>query len=70
MVICQISWRNHLQIKLNAFSLWEIENSLKMADNHNYGKKGGCVGRGALYLALFIIMLIWIYWKNQNGIPE
>jgi len=27
-----------------------------MADNHNYGRKGGCVGRGALFLALFIIM--------------
>jgi len=39
-------------------------------NNHDYGKKGGCVGRGALYLALFIIMLIWIYWKNQSGLPQ
>ena len=52
------------------FLCGEFEKSLKMADNHNYGKKGGCVGRGLLYLALFIIMLIWIYWKNQSGLPQ
>jgi len=60
-----------VQIKLNAFSLWHIDKiDHKMAENHNYGKKGGCVGRGALFLALFIIMLIWIYYKNQNGVPS
>ena len=52
------------------FLCGKLKNSLKMADNHNYGKKGGCVGKGALYLALFFIMLIWIYWKNQNGLPQ
>lgn len=41
-----------------------------MANTHDYGKKGGCVGRGLLFLGLFIIMLIWIYYKNQNGLPQ
>ncbi len=41
-----------------------------MANNHDYGKKGGCVGKGLLYLVLVFILLIWIYWKNQNGLPQ
>jgi len=42
-----------------------------MAGNtQDYGKKGGCVGRGLLFVALVIIALIWIYWKNQNGVPQ
>ncbi len=47
------------------------DNKLKVmsGQNHNYGKKGGCVGKGLLYLALFIIMLIWIYQMNKNGLP-
>jgi len=40
-----------------------------MAGSNDYGRKGSCVGRGALFLALIIIMLIWIYYKNQNGVP-
>jgi hypothetical protein len=39
-------------------------------NNSDWGKKGGCVGRGLLFLTLFIILLIWIYWKNQNGVPQ
>lgn len=64
-------WVITLQIRLNAFSLRYIDKiDHNMAGgNNDYGRKGGCVGKGALFLALFIIMLIWIYYKNQNGVP-
>ena len=34
-----------------------------------YGRKGGCMAWGFALLILFIIMLIWIYNKNFQGIP-
>jgi len=36
----------------------------------NYGRKAGCLGFGFIGLFLFIIMLIWIYNKNFQGIPS
>ena len=35
-----------------------------MANQGHYGWKGGCFLRGLLYLSLFIILLIWVYYKN------
>lgn len=35
-----------------------------MANQGDYGWKGGCFLRGLLYLSLFIILLIWVYYKN------
>lgn len=36
-----------------------------MSDSdNNYGKKGSCFGQFILFFALFIILLIWIYYKN------
>lgn len=35
----------------------------------NYGKKGGTMGWTAVYLIMFIIMLIWIYNKNFQYLP-
>lgn len=35
----------------------------------NYGKKGSTVGWVAVYFILFIILLIWVYGQNQNGLP-
>lgn len=35
----------------------------------NYDKKGGCMAWGFVYLALFIILLIWVYNQNFVGIP-
>ncbi len=32
----------------------------------NYGKKGSCFGKFILFFALFIILLIWVYYKNFN----
>jgi len=37
-------------------------------EDMNYGKKGACFLRFLLFLALFIILLIWIYNKNQQGL--
>lgn len=35
-----------------------------MANQSDYGWKGGCVLRGILLVLLFIILLIWVYHKN------
>lgn len=37
--------------------------------DHNYGQKGKTFGKIVLFIALFIILLIWIYGKNQAGLP-
>ncbi|MEE9439302.1 MAG: hypothetical protein V3V14_09910 [Saprospiraceae bacterium] len=39
-------------------------------NNHEYGKKGSCLGKGIIGLVIFLLLLIWIYWKNQTGIPH
>lgn len=36
----------------------------------NYGRKGGCMAWGFILIALFIIMCIWIYNINFQGIPS
>ena len=36
--------------------------------DQNYGRKGGCFGKFVLYFFLFIIMLVWIYYKNNNSL--
>jgi len=36
----------------------------------DYKKKGGTMGWVAVYLIMFIIMLIWIYGQNQQGLPQ
>ena len=33
-------------------------------EEQDYGQKGGCFLKFLLYLGLFIILLIWIYYKN------
>ena len=30
----------------------------------NYGRKGGCFLKFVLFFLLFIILLIWVYYKN------
>lgn len=35
---------------------------------HNYGKKGSCIGKFAIFFFLFIILLVWVYYQNQNGL--
>ncbi len=44
-----------------------------MSDNHpeeiNYSGKAGCLMWGLIYTALFIILLIWIYHRNGDGLP-
>jgi hypothetical protein len=37
-------------------------------EDHGYGRKGAFFLRFLLFFALFIIMLIWIYNKNQQGL--
>lgn len=34
----------------------------------NWGRKGSCLGKVFVGLALFIILLIWIYGRNQAGL--
>jgi len=36
----------------------------------NYDKKGRCMAWAFVCIALFIIMLIWVYNKNFHGIPS
>jgi len=36
--------------------------------NHDYGKKGIFFGKAVVGIAVFLILIIWIYWKNQNGL--
>jgi hypothetical protein len=36
----------------------------------NYGRKGGCLASFFIFLALFIIMLIYIYSKNSEFLPQ
>ena len=36
--------------------------------NHNWGKKGACLGQFVVGFLLFVILLIWVYSKNQNGL--
>ena len=45
-----------------------------MSENHgpeeiNYGKKGGCVMWAAISFIVFMILLIWIYNRNGDGLP-
>jgi len=37
-----------------------------MAGSNDYGRKGSCVGRGALFLALIIIMFMKINTYTQS----
>lgn len=37
--------------------------------DHNYGAKGKTFGKIVLAMALFFILLIWVYGKNQAGVP-
>lgn len=40
-----------------------------MADGANdYGKKGAFFGKVLLGIAMFVILIIWIYWKNLDGL--
>ena len=34
----------------------------------NWGKKGACLAQFIIAVILFIILLIWVYSKNQNGL--
>jgi len=36
--------------------------------NQNWGKKGSCLGMFFVALLLFVILLIWVYGKNQQGL--
>ena len=36
--------------------------------DQNYGKKGSCLGKVVVGLFLFAILLVWIYYQNQNGL--
>ncbi len=36
--------------------------------NNDYGKKGIFFGKAMLGFAIFFILLIWIYTKNQSGL--
>lgn len=35
-----------------------------MSNQVNFGWKGGCFLRGIVYVLLFVILLIWVYYKN------
>lgn len=35
-----------------------------------YGKKGATFGKIILTIALFVILLIWIYQKNGEFLPQ
>lgn len=37
--------------------------------DHNYGQKGKTFGKIVIFFVLFIILMIWIYGKNQLGVP-
>jgi hypothetical protein len=39
-------------------------------NSHNYGKKGAVIGKIFVGFVLFIILLIWVYSKNQNFLPN
>jgi len=34
----------------------------------DYGKKGAFFGKTVLGIAMFLILIIWIYWKKQAGL--
>lgn len=36
--------------------------------DHNYGRKGSCIGKVAIAFFLFIILLVWVYYQNNNGL--
>jgi hypothetical protein len=40
------------------------------SNNQNWGKKGAALGIVFLVFALFVILLIWVYMKNQNFLPN
>lgn len=35
----------------------------------NYGAKGKFLAKALIGIAVFFILLIWIYSMNQNGVP-
>lgn len=37
-------------------------------NDQNWGKKGSCLSQFLIAFLLFIILLIWVYWKNQAGL--
>lgn len=39
-------------------------NNRAMSNQTDYGWKGGCVLKGLLFVMLFIILMIWVYYKN------
>lgn len=39
-----------------------------MSAVENYGKKGGCFLLFIGAIILFVILLIWVYGMNQNGL--
>jgi Na+-driven multidrug efflux pump len=39
-------------------------------NSHNYGRKGSAIGKIFVAFALFIILLIWVYSKNQAFLPN
>lgn len=34
----------------------------------NWGKKGACLAQFLIALIIFVILLIWVYQRNQNGL--
>lgn len=37
-------------------------------NNQNWSKKGACLGQFLITFLLFVILLIWLYQKNQHGL--
>ena len=68
--LINVSYLLFKRIRLFYVSLHYPNNKgIKMDSNSaDYGKKGSCFGKFFLYFGLFIILLVWVYWRNQNGL--
>lgn len=40
-----------------------------MSEIQNVGRKGYCLMYFLIFLFLFIVLIIWIYNRNQSGVP-
>lgn len=40
-----------------------------MSSDKNYSKQGKCFGQFALFVILFIILVVYIYQGNYNSVP-
>lgn len=69
----------HHTLKLPAYNtelldltyLCTRQNANNMAGtNNDYGKKGILLGKAFVALVILVVVAIWVYGMNQNGLPQ